>query len=108
MSIDFIMTATWLDLARANVGDKVVFPAGCYVYPLVQVPVGMTGTVVKNSLNDELDAEMRIRPDDEYIRVALAEWNGEIVFGPDPDLSIGADENRWEQLSPIELVKEKS
>jgi hypothetical protein len=97
------MTNTWFELSRAKVGDRVTIVNGWDIYPIIFIEPGSTGTIVENGLN-EIYAELIVRPDDEEIRKALAEWDGNIILGPDSDPSIRADENKWQQPAPIALV----
>lgn len=88
---------TWLELSKVEEGTRIVFPDGFDIFPDCYVKPGTTATVTENSLNEACQI-MLVRPDDEVVRTALAEWNGDIHLSPELQ---GAD---WHDDSPVEII----
>jgi hypothetical protein len=75
------MTAqlTWLEAARLNVGDRVVFVDAHDIFPATLVPAGTRATVTEQGLNGIMSA-LAVKPDDAELQAKLAEWDGEIML----------------------------
>jgi hypothetical protein len=81
-------TISWFDLSKVADGTRVVFEQPHDIFPECVVPAGTHGTVVHNYLN-EMQQSISVLPDDERLRTALRNWDGEIILGT--HLNSGAD-----------------
>src|SRR4051812_35811027 len=88
---------TWLEAsAELKQGDRVVFVEAHDIFPEAHVPAGTMGTVEENGLN-EIWCTLSVRPDDEALSDALAEWDGCIYLSPREE----AGEHAWHDKSPV-------
>jgi hypothetical protein len=95
---------SWLELSAVKDGTRVVFAQAWDIFPECTVPAGTLATVKENSLN-EMQPGMWVLPDDESIRLALADdWEGNVHLY-NIDLKTHADEpdSGWDQPSPLAL-----
>jgi hypothetical protein len=95
---------SWLQAARLNVGDRVVFVAAHDIFPEALVPAGTRATVTEQGLN-EISSALAVTPDDVELQAKLAEWDGEIILSPPLDREgSGNREPAWSEASPLAKV----
>jgi hypothetical protein len=103
--------ATWFELARdLKPGSRVKFVTSWDIFPECIVPAGTLGTVKDTGLN-EIWGGLLIIPDDEAVRAALKEWDGEIQLGYneglDPGVEDASTDPAWQAESPLVVVTDE-